>query len=49
MVTIPLVLFAWWLINCDRYTLLWGPTCMTLGPISYRLLRLSSKAYASAD
>jgi APA family basic amino acid/polyamine antiporter len=51
VVLIPCCLFAWALINGERWTFLAGPAYLALGPLSYAVLPRSSasKQYASAD
>jgi amino acid transporter len=51
VVLIPCCLFAWALINGERWTFLAGPVYMAMGPISYAVLprQSASKQYASAD
>jgi len=51
VVIIPCLLFAWALINGERWTFLAGPLYMAFGPISYFVLprQTQSKQYASAD
>jgi amino acid transporter len=39
VVTLPLLFFAWALINSDPQSRLWGPLCLALGPIAYLLVR----------
>ena len=42
VVMVPCCLFAWALVNGERWTFLVGPAYMALGPISYAVLRASS-------
>ena len=39
VVIVPLLLFAWALVNSDRSALLWGPIYLALGPIAFLLVR----------
>jgi amino acid transporter len=50
VVIVPLLLFTWALINGDSSALLWGPVSLSLGPISYFLIRPTpNKQYALGD
>jgi amino acid transporter len=44
VVIVPLLLFAWALLNGDKSALLWGPVSLALGPISYLFLRPSENS-----
>jgi hypothetical protein len=35
VVMLPILLFAWALINSDPQSRLWGPLCLALGPLAY--------------
>lgn len=40
VVLVPVTLFAWQLINSDRFALRWAPLYMAIGPMSYWLINL---------
>ncbi len=42
VVAVPLLLFAWFLINSDASARFWGPALLALGPVAYLLIRRSS-------
>jgi APA family basic amino acid/polyamine antiporter len=35
VIALPLLFFAWALINSDPQSRLWGPLCLALGPLAY--------------
>ena len=45
VVLLPLLFFAWALINSDPQSRIWGPLCLALGPVAY--LAISRKARVS--
>ncbi len=49
VVLIPCVLFAWALINGERWTFLVAPAYMAIGPISYLVLPHSRRAEAASE
>ncbi len=49
VVLVPLVLFAWALLNSDRSALLWGPLYLALGLIAFLVFRRSTQLQRRAS
>jgi len=47
VVVIPIMLFAWALINSDAQARIWGPLCLAIGPVAYLATTRSASARRS--
>ncbi len=46
VISVPLLLFAWALVNSDRSALRWGPLCLASGPVAFLLARRKAPSAA---
>jgi amino acid transporter len=49
VVVLPILFFAWALINSDPQSRLWGPLCLACGPLAYAFVSRRKSAAPVSD